>query len=68
MNRQNHSKNQDKDKQEADKVLVFSFDLQKTKQLPYLTINEVYYKRQLSVYNCGIRDWGYDKGYFQNVD
>ena len=52
-------------KQEPDKVLVFAFDLQKTKQLLYLTTNEVYYKRQLSVYNCGIHDCGFDKGYFR---
>jgi len=44
--------------------LVFAFDLQKTKPLPYLTTSEAYYKRQLSAYNCGIHDCGTGKGYF----
>ena len=51
-------------KQEPDNVLVFALDLQKTKKLPYLTTNEVFYKWQLSVYNCGIHDCGSDTGYF----
>jgi len=44
--------------------LTFAFDLQKTKPLPYLNTNEAYYKRQLSVYNCGIHDCGASRGYF----
>jgi len=44
--------------------LAFAFDLQKTKPLPYLNTNEAYYKRQLSVYNCGIHDCGTNRGYF----
>jgi len=31
-----------------------TFDLQKVQSLPQLTSNEVYYCRQLSVYNLGI--------------
>ena len=65
MNRESHSKNQDKDKQEPDKVLGFALDLQKTKQLPYLTTNEAYFNWQLSVYNCGIHDCGSDKCNFR---
>jgi len=45
-------------------ALVFTFDLQKTKPLPFLQTNEAYYKRQLSVYNFGIHDCGSGKGYF----
>ena len=45
-------------------TLVFSFDLQKTKNTPHLNTNEVFYKRQLATYNCGIHDCGNNKGYF----
>jgi hypothetical protein len=56
--------NADKSRACADGVLVFTSDLQKTKPLPYLLMNEAYYKRQLSVYNCGIHDCGSGIGYF----
>ena len=52
-------------KQEPDKILVFAFDFQKRKQLPYLATNEVYYKRQHAVYNCSNHDCGSEKGYFR---
>jgi len=35
---------------------AFSFDLQKVMSFPQLTTNEVYYCRQLSVYNLGIHN------------
>jgi len=56
--------NADKDRARSDAVLMFTFDLQKTNPLPYLITNEAYYKRQLSVYSCGIHECGSDIGYF----
>jgi len=56
--------NEDKQHAKDGQKLVFAFDLQKTKPLPYLNTNEAYYKRQLAVYNCGIHDCGSNQGYF----
>ena len=41
---------------EDNKHASFCFDLQKVMSLPCLTTNEVYYCRQLSMYNLGIHD------------
>ena len=41
---------------------VISFDLEKTLQLPFLRTNEVYYCRQLSLYNLGIHYYPEDVG------
>ena len=57
--------NTDRHQAQGGLKLVFAFDLQKTKPLPHLNTNEAYYKRQLSVYNCGIHDCGTNKGYFR---
>ena len=38
------------------------FDLEKTLQLPFLRTNEVYYSRQLSLYNLGIHYFPQDQG------
>jgi len=51
-------------RQESSRVKVISFDLQKTKSTPSLNTNEVYYKRQLNVYTCGIHDCTKEIGYF----
>ena len=40
----------------------FTFDLQKVMSLPKLTTNEVYYCRQLSVFNLGIHSLSNDDG------
>ena len=41
---------------------VITFDLEKTLQLPFLRTNEVYYSRQLSLYNLGIHYFPKDQG------
>ena len=46
-----------------DTLDVITFDLQKTLPVPYLTTNEVYYKRQLSVFNLGIHSTKTDTGH-----
>ena len=42
--------------EEASNILAFTFDLQKTQPIPYLKVNEAYYKRQLWLYNLGIHN------------
>ena len=41
---------------------VITFDFEKTLQLPFLWTNEVYYSRQLSLYNLGIHYFPKDQG------
>ena len=41
---------------------VITFDFEKTLQLPFLWTNEVYYSRQLSLYNLGIHNFPKDQG------
>lgn len=38
------------------KAVMFTFDLQKALEMPVIQTSEVYYKRQLWLYNCGIYD------------
>ena len=56
--------NYERDMAKGKPGMVFAFDLQKTKALPYLSTSEAYYKRQLSVYNLGIHDCGTGEGFF----
>lgn len=42
--------------EDGSNILVFSFDLQKTQPIPFLKVNEAYYKRQLWLYNLGIHN------------
>ena len=56
--------NSERDMAKGKPGMVFAFDLQKTKALPYLSTSEAYYKRQLSVYNLGIHDCGTGEGFF----
>ena len=56
--------NYERDMAKGKPGMVFAFDLQKTKALPYLSTSEAYYKRQLSIYNLGIHDCGTGDGFF----
>jgi len=56
--------NSERDMAKGKPGMVFAFDLQKTKALPYLSTSEAYYKRQLSIYNLGIHDCGTGEGFF----
>ena len=40
--------------EEDEKTETLTFDIEKTLPLPRLTINVIFYKRQLWLYNCGI--------------
>ena len=53
----NESKNSD------NKVLVFTFDLQRTLPLPYINTSVTFYKRQLWLYNLGINLRCKNKGF-----
>ena len=45
-------------------VETLTYDLQKVLSLPRIPTNIVYYKRQLSLFNCGIHSGSNNKGYF----
>lgn len=44
-------------KNDSPESKVITFDLQKTLPLPHLQTNEIYYKRQLNMYNLGIHSY-----------
>lgn len=43
--------------------LVLTYDMEKIPPLPRIPTNQVFYKRQLWVYNCGVHTGSKDKGY-----
>ena len=52
----------------SDDVDTITFDLQQSLPTPTLTVNVVFYKRQLWVYNLGIHNCATEKGYMHMWD